>query len=110
MKLSRTQIAETYGYSRQHVYKISIRDDFPAPVVTDRVPLWDFDDVEHWFKTWGRESALYDPDNLRRKRPHVAGVRLTTPERDYYVRRYGSAGAAIRHLVNEDQRRIHEQR
>ena len=109
--IGRTQIAEQYGVSRSYVRILSQRKDFPRP--KEEKPggarLYDPAEVEAFFDhfTFTRKTAdPYSFDGDHRKRPHVVAVRVTGPEKAYYEKVYGSAGAGLRHLINQDIERV----
>lgn len=112
--LNRTQMTDRYGYSRQYIYELTQREDFPEPVAwINAAPLYDENETDQYIN--GRDTQhhvytdLYDPYGRNPKRSHTAGVRMTQREKTYYKEKYGSTGAALRHLINEDQKRLHEQ-
>lgn len=46
------EIADMFGVSRQRVYQLSTREDFPEPVaVLSRGRVWERADVRFWMET-----------------------------------------------------------
>lgn len=103
----------TVSYTRQLVNKIP---NFPKPVTkVINKKYWDSVEVEEallrWKYTVGRnDNDVYSPDGRPAKRVKQGAVTVTRKEHEYYISKYGTMGRALRHLINEDQKRIHERK
>ena len=103
----------TVSYTRQLVNKIP---NFPKHVTkVGNTKYWDSLEVEEallrWKYTIGRlNNEVYSPDGRPGKRVKQGAVTVTRKEHEYYISKYGTMGRALRHLINEDQKRIHERK
>ena len=56
------EIRELLGVSRQRVYQLAARPDFPEPVaILAQGKVWSIDDIEQWIADYRAPRAEADP-------------------------------------------------